>query len=60
VNDLTNDLTQEADWLLGEAMKRLGDSGIPVDETISGSGTSRRTQQVVRRRLEEMTAGVRR
>lgn len=54
-----NDLNDEADWLLAESMKRLGDSGIPVDETIAGSGASSRAQRLVRERLDQKVAGVR-
>lgn len=53
-----NDLSQEQEFLLRRAMENFGDRGIPASETLAGSGASARDQQVVRERLEQMTAGV--
>jgi hypothetical protein len=55
-----NDLNEEQEFLLRRALDNFADQGVPVDESLRGSGASPADQQVVRERIEQMSAGVRR
>jgi hypothetical protein len=52
------DLSEEQEFLLARAIANFGALGIPTSDTLAASGASMRDQQVVRKRLEEMSAGV--
>ena len=55
-----NDLSEEQEFLLARALENFGAAGVPVDDTLVASGASARDQQVVRERIEQKSAGVRR
>jgi hypothetical protein len=53
-----NDLSEEQEWLLQRALNNLSILGVPVALTLDRWSSSPHDQQVVRERLEQMSAGV--